>query len=100
MYRIRLLAGLAVVLASIIPAWASAGEPPACFPERTVLWAAYLLDEQGNDFGIIRAGHTVRVLETGLGKDGTLSKVEIDKPFKFTAFVESQLREPAFQKAQ
>ncbi|MBI5527595.1 MAG: hypothetical protein HY897_14785 [Deltaproteobacteria bacterium] len=53
------------------------------------MWAAYLLDEDGNDFGIIRAGHTVRVLETGVGKDGKLSKVEIEKPFKLTAFVPS-----------
>jgi hypothetical protein len=67
-----------------------AGEPPVCFPERTVMWAAHLLDDEGNDFGIIRAGHTVRVLETGVGKDGKLSKVELDKPSKFTAFVESR----------
>ncbi|MBI5527591.1 MAG: hypothetical protein HY897_14765 [Deltaproteobacteria bacterium] len=68
----------------------AASEPPVCFPERTVMWAAYLLDEDGNDFGIIRAGHTVRVLETGVGKDGALSKVEIDKPSEFTALVESR----------
>lgn len=56
--------------------------PPACFPERTVLWSAVLLDDNGDAFAGVRAGQVVRVIDDAIGEHGELAEIEVDGPTK------------------
>lgn len=63
---------------------------PACFPERTVLLASPLTDDQGRVLGGIRAGQIVRVLDEKPGAGGT-ALVEIDSPVKVRGHVRADM---------
>jgi hypothetical protein len=65
----------------------SRADPPICFPERTVLWAATFFDEHGNAFGGIRAGHLVRIREDFVGPNGDQALIEVDEPVRVQAMV-------------
>jgi hypothetical protein len=62
-------------------------EPPACFPERTVMISAQVYDEQGHVFAGLRAGHRVRIIDDFVGKDFDRALVEIDEPVRVRGFV-------------
>jgi hypothetical protein len=62
--------------------------PPLCFPERSVLYRADVLDEQGNRLGVLRAGQVVRVLDDAIGAQERMARVEVDAPVRLRGLVE------------
>jgi hypothetical protein len=84
-----------VGVVSVVWTAALAGESwavsPACFSERTVLWAAALYDDQDRQIGGVRAGHTVRVLEDFTGPKKAMALVEVDEPFRVRGLVDRRM---------
>jgi hypothetical protein len=74
---------LSALLVRVSPAQ---GKEPACFPERTILQASPLWDDQGRELGGVRAGQVVRVLDEGTG-DKRTSLVEVDGPVAVRGYV-------------
>ena len=75
------LAGL-VLSMGLCHGTAHAKTPP-CFPERTVLFATDVWDEQGRRLGGIRAGQVVRVIDDDVDGNGSESLVEVQGPAVF-----------------
>lgn len=71
-----------LVVVALVPATAASARAaaPACFPERTVLWAAHLSDDEGRVFGGVRAGQVVHVVEDRVGDDDDEALVEVRTP--------------------
>src|SRR5262249_22130669 len=67
-----------LALLLIIRASSAKAEAPSCFAERTVLAASPLVDAEGRRFGVVRAGHVVRVIADRVGENGALAEVEVD----------------------
>lgn len=69
-----------MVLGGLLAAAPAAARPPACFPERTVLWAAPLHDPEGRPLGGVRAGQMVHVLDDAIGPRGDQALIEVRAP--------------------
>jgi hypothetical protein len=87
MKRLPLAAVTAILVSALLGSSESRADSPTCFPERTVLWAATFVDEHGNAFGGIRAGHLVRIREDFVGPNGDQALVDIDDPVHVRAMV-------------
>jgi hypothetical protein len=85
--RLLLAAFTAILVSASLGSRESRADPPTCFPERTVLWAATFFDEHGNAFGGIRAGHLVRIREDFVGPNGDQALIEVDEPVRVQAMV-------------
>lgn len=87
MKRLPLAAVTAVLASALLSSRESRADSPTCFPERTILWAATFVDEHGNAFGGVRAGHSVRIREDFVGPNGDQALIEVDEPVHVQAMV-------------
>ena len=91
MKRVSATMATAILASGLLGSRESRAEPPSCFPERTVLWAATFFDGKGNAFGGIRAGHLVRVIDDFIGPGGDQALIEVDEPVHVQAKVPRRL---------
>lgn len=89
--RLMAAAAAAILISALLGGREGRADPPSCFPERTVLWAAQFVDGKGNAFGGIRAGHLVRVLDDFAGPGGDQALIEVDQPVRVQAMVPRRL---------
>jgi hypothetical protein len=78
-YDGRVRSVLLIVVAALTASGPALAGPPACFPERTVLWSAWLHDDAGKVFGGVRSGQVVRVVDDAIGDDAL---VEVEAPVR------------------
>lgn len=82
-----MLGGCVLALALSFPASGARAARPACFPERTVMFAAEVRDEQGRVLGGVRAGQVVRLLDDNLGRGRAEALIEVQAPARLRGFV-------------